>query len=71
MMVPSSHAEIGCREESENGCWRTARSYCESSPLYNFSEEIGSRYVVEQTTGRNFVASFSRFAQVNQQLICW
>lgn len=64
--MPCSHAEIGCRENSEDGCWRTAGSNCKSGPLDNFSEEIGTGDVVEQSTSWNFVSGFSRFAQMNQ-----
>jgi hypothetical protein len=70
VMVPCSVAKEDCGEESENGCWRTAGSNGKTDPLDDFSKEIGCSDVLEQSTDRHFVPSFSRFAQVNQLLVC-
>lgn len=70
VMVPCSVAKEDCGEESENGCWRTAGSNGKTDPLDDFSKEIGCSDVLEQSADRHFVPSFSRFAQVNQLLVC-
>ena len=65
-MVPSSHAEKDNGEESKDTRSRAAGRESEARPLDDFSKKIGSSYVIKQATDRDFVCSFSRFAQVYQ-----
>lgn len=69
MMLMSARSCVAKRKQRECcGGQRPARDG-ESSPLHNFTEEIGTRHELEHAAGGNLVSSFTRLAQVDQDTV--